>query len=144
MKKFRIVLILGVVALLASSCQSYRHTMREPNNRVEFVASDFEFSAPVTGEATITRVLGVNWEHLFGTSYTGTTNNGFDLPIIGNFLPSDGAAEAMYDMMRRNPGYDVIFYPQVEVHRNAPVLGTDLYSTTTYKVTARLGKLKNK
>ena len=49
-----------------------------------------------------------------------------------------------FKMMQQNPGYDVVIYPQVESYRHAPVLGTDIYSKTTYKVTARLGKLKKK
>lgn len=144
MKKFRVFLVLGVFALLMSSCQSYRHTMREPNSHIEFVASDFELSEPVTGEATITRVLGIDWEHTFGTVRTGIVGSGVELPVIGTIVNNTGANYAIYDLLQKNPGYDVILYPQVEAHRNAPVLGTNLYSTVTYKVTARLGKLKNK
>ena len=143
MKKFRFVLILGVVALLAASCDTYRHSMREPNNRVEFVASDFELSDQVTGEATVTRIIGIDWERTFGTSKIGSTSKKAVLPIIGQLIYGE-EAYAIYDMLEKHPGYDVIFYPQVEVHKHAPVLGTDLYSTTTYKVTARLGKLKKK
>lgn len=141
MKKIRVLLVLGVLTLFMTSCQTYRHSMREPNSRIEFVASDFEFSEPFTGEATVTNVLGIDWERLFGTTKIGTSNNGFELPIIGNFVQG-GANYAIYDLLEKHPGYDVIFYPQVEVHRSAPILGTDLYSTTTYKVTARLGKIK--
>lgn len=147
MKNVKFLLILGVVAMFMSSCQSYRHTMREPNNHVEFVASDFELSEPVTGEATITRIVYVDWEHTFGTVKVGFTESGLQIPIIGNMMTgmmTDGVNYALYDLMQKNPGYDVIFYPQVEEHKVAPVLGTDIYSTTTYKVTARLGKLKKK
>jgi len=144
MKKFSFLLVLGVIALFMSSCQSYRHSMREPANHVEFYADDFELSEPVTGEATITRVLGVDWEHTFGTTTTGIVNNNYELPIIGTLLSNTGANYAIYDLLQKNPGYDVIFFPQVEVHRSAPILGTDFFSTTTYKVTARLGKMKQK
>ena len=65
------------------------------------------------------------------------------VPFIG--LPVEaGANYALFKMMQQNPGYDVVIYPQVESYRHAPVLGTDIYSKTTYKVTARLGKLKKK
>ena len=143
MKKLRFVLILGVVALLATSCNSYRHTMREPNTHVEFYAGDFELSEPVTAEATVTRVLCIDWERTFGTQKAGFANNGSELPIIGNMVYG-GANIALYKLLQANPGYDVIFYPQVEEHKSAPIFGTDLYSTTTYKVTARLGKMKMK
>ncbi|MBP5528088.1 MAG: hypothetical protein J6X79_06540 [Bacteroidales bacterium] len=141
--KSKLLLVLGVVALFMTSCQTYRHTMREPNNHVEFYASDFELSEPVTAEATVTRVLCIDWERTFGTKKAGFANNGSELPIIGNMIYG-GANIALYKLLKANPGYDVIFYPQVEEHKSAPIFGTDIYSTTTYKVTARLGKLKKK
>lgn len=143
MKKARFLLILGVVALLMTSCKSYRNEMREPNSHVEFVASDFELSEPVTGEATVTRILGIDWERTFGSTKAGIVDRGVELPVIGNLIIG-GANYALYDLMQNNPGYDVIFYPKVEINRVAPVLGTDIFSKTTYKVTARLGKMKNK
>ena len=130
------------MALFLTSCNSYRHTMREPNNHVEFVASDFELSDAVTGEATVTNVLGIDWSRIFGTTHDGFVTSRYDIPIVGTLVVNNGINAALYDMMQKNPGYDVVFYPQVESYRHAPILGTDLYSTTTYKVTARLGKLK--
>jgi len=145
MKKARLLLILGVVALFMTSCQSYRHSMREPNTHVEFYASDFELSEPVTGEATVTRIICIDWERLFGTAKNGELEaTSAQIPIIGMFFNDYGVNKALYDMMKKHPGYDVAFYPQVESHRSAPILGTDIFSTTTYKVTARLGKMKKK
>ncbi len=141
--KARLLLILSVAALFMTSCSSYRHTMREPNTHVEFYASDFELSEPVSAEATVTRILWIDWERTFGTSKAGFANNGSELPIIGNMIYG-GANIALYKLMKENPGYDVIFYPQVEIHKSAPVFGTDFYSSTTYTVTARLGKMKQK
>ena len=141
--KSKLLLVLGVVVLFMTSCQSYRHTMREPNSHVEFYASDFELSEPVSAEATVTRVLYIDWERTFGTSKAGFANNGSELPIIGNMIYG-GANIALYKLLKANPGYDVIFYPQVEEHKSAPIFGSDIFSTTTYKVTARLGKLKKK
>ncbi len=142
MKKFRLLLICGIAALFMASCNTYHHSMKEPNAYLELYASDFELSDPVTGEATVTKVIGVDWQHLFGTNEIGVTPSvGTTIPFIGLTIPS-GAKYALYDMMKKNPGYDVVVYPQVESYRHAPVLGTDIFSTTTYKVTARLGKLK--
>lgn len=143
MKKIRLLLALCVMVMTFASCQSYRHSMREPNSHVEFVASDFELSEPVTGEATVTHVFFLDWERTFGNTKAAFVGNGTTVPVIGNAIYG-GANLALYDLMKKNPGYDVVFYPQVEVHRSAPIFGTDLYSRTTYKVTARLGKMKNK
>lgn len=142
MKKFRILLICGIAMLFMASCHTYNHSMKEANAYVELYASDFDLSAPVTGEATVTRVIGIDWIHLFGTKEIGETASiGTVVPYIGTVLPS-GSNYALYDLMKKNPGYDAVIYPQVESYRYAPVLGTDIYSKTTYKVTARLGKLK--
>lgn len=141
MKKFGLLLICAACLMLAS-CHTYRHSMREPNARVEYHAEDFILSEQVVGEATVTRVIGIDWIRLFGKTQTGSTPSfGTQIPIIGIAIP-DGANYALYDLMQKNPGYDVVVYPQVESYRHAPVLGTDIYSKTTYKVTARLGKLK--
>ena len=142
MKKLALLLVCGITVLFMSSCHTYRHSMREPNAYVEYHAEDFILSEQVTGEASVTRVIGIDWAHLFGTKEIGDTPQfGTVIPVVGVKL-EDGANYALYNLMKKNPGYDVVIYPQVEVHRNAPILGTDLYSKTTYKVTARLGKLK--
>lgn len=142
MKKFKLFLLCGLAVLFMASCNTYTHSMKTPNSYVEYHAADFELSAPVTGEATVTRVLCIDWQHTFGTEEIGLTSDvGTVVPYIGLTIPS-GANYALYNLMKKNPGYDVVIYPQVETHRHAPILGTDLYSKTTYKVTARLGKLK--
>ncbi len=142
MKKLALLLVCGITVLFMSSCHTYRHSMREPNAYVEYHADDFILSDQVTGEASVTRVIGIDWAHLFGTKKIANTPDfGTSIPVIG-LKVEDGANYALYNMMQKNPGYDVVIYPQVEAYRYAPVLGTDIYSKTTYKVTARLGKLK--
>ena len=143
MKKARLFLICGIMALLFASCNTYQRTMREPNIKVELKADDFVLSDQVTGEATVTKVLFIDWERLFGKSEVGINEgaNAVQIPIIGDLIVPE-ASYAMYNMMQNNPGYDVVVYPQVESYRHAPILGTGIYSKTTYKVTARLGKLK--
>ena len=145
MKKFRLFLICGIAVLFMASCNTYRHSMREPNAHIEYYAADFDLSESVTGEATVTKVICIDWEHLFGTKRIGETPAmGTNIPVIGQFIGDPGVSYALFDLMKKNPGYDVVIYPQVESYRHAPVLGTDIYSKTTYKVTARLGKLKKK
>lgn len=144
MKKLSILFACGLVMMLMSSCHTYRHGMKEPNAYVEYHAEDFDLSDPVVGEATVVRVLGLDWTRLFGTTEVGECPSvGTTIPFIGIRIP-DGANYALYNLMKRNPGYDVVIYPQVESYRHAPVLGTNIYSKTTYKVTARLGKLIKK
>ena len=142
MKKFRLLLICGIALMFMASCNTYTHSMKTPNAFVEYHAEDFDLSPAVTGEATVVRVLGIDWNRLFGKEEIGITPSvGTVIPYIGLSIPS-GANYALYNLMQKNPGYDVVIYPQVESYRHAPILGTDIYSKTTYKVTARLGKLK--
>ena len=142
MKKLGLFLMCGIAMLFMSSCHTYTHSMKTPNSYVEYHAEDFTLSDQVTGEATVVRVIGIDWKHLFGTKEIGETASvGTTVPFVGMAIPT-GANYALYNMMQKNPGYDVVIYPQVETYRHAPVLGTDIYSKTTYKVTARLGKLK--
>ena len=84
MKKFRLLLICGFAMLFMASCNTYRHSMREPNATVEYHAEDFNLSDQVTGEATVVRVLGIDWEHTFGTERIGT------IPTIGSLI-TDGS-----------------------------------------------------
>jgi ABC-type oligopeptide transport system substrate-binding subunit len=73
MKRFSLK-TLALVALIAatlSSCTSINKSMREPNNRVQFTKSDFTLSEQVTGEATSTKIFGIDFERLF-TKKTGT------------------------------------------------------------------------
>lgn len=142
MKKLSLLLVCAIAVLFMASCNTYTHSMKSPNSYVEYHANDFTLSDQVIGEATVVRVLGIDWQHTFGTEKIGTTADfGTIIPYIGLTIPT-GANYALFDLMKKNPGYDVVIYPQVEAHRHAPILGTDLYSKTTYKVTARMGKLK--
>ena len=145
MRKSLLFVMCGIFAIMFASCNTYKHSMREPNVRVNLTAEDVILSNQVVGEATVVRVLGIDWARLFGKSEIGESvkANRVELPIIGNINITSEASYAMYNMMQKNPGYDVVVYPQVESYRHAPILGTDLYSKSTYKVTARLGKLKN-
>ena len=137
-------MVCAIACLFMSSCHTYRHSMKEPNTYVEYHAEDFILSEQVTGEATVVRVLGIDWKHLFGTKEIAGTEPtmGTTVPVLGQTLLPIGVNYALYNMMQKNPGYDVVIYPQVESYRYAPVIGTDIYSKTTYKVSARLGKLK--
>lgn len=142
MKRLSIIFAVGCAAVLFSSCSASLHSMREPNVRVELTASDFELSDQVTGEATVTRVFGIDWSRLFNEKAGETSGmKNLAIPVVGGFVMDRGANYALYELMQKTPGYDVVVYPQVESH------GTNflfLFSTTDYKVTARLGKLKKK
>jgi len=129
--------ILLVVMLFATSCSSTFKTMREPNVRFELTGHDYVLSdEAVTGEATVVYVFGIDWAHLFG----GKTAD-FDAPIFGLSDMLKGAETyAIYDLMQKNPGYDFVMYPQVTKKATGfPVI----YKKIDVEVKARMGKLKN-
>jgi hypothetical protein len=130
--------------------------MKEPNARVELTKNDFELSKQVNATASTTKILGIDWNRLRkkNSGAVQSQANGAviplplpiditNLPIIGNILFDKTAGYALYELMKSNEGYDVIFYPQYEITISKPILGIGLFKTvTTAKVTARLGKLK--
>jgi hypothetical protein len=63
-----------------------------------------------------------------------------NIPVIGNNQKGRMSAYALYNLMRENPGYDFVIYPQFETERFYVPL---FYSKRKVKVTARLGRIKN-
>lgn len=137
--------MIAAVAATLASCSSTNRTMKEPNMRVEFQKEDFTISAQVSGEATENKIIGIDWARLFNKQ-TGTVASQGGLPIpslasipvIGGVITSQAQAYALYDLMQKNPGYDVVMYPSFETKSRWFIIGR----TTTVKVNARLAKLK--
>tara|TARA_B110000037_G_scaffold222937_1_gene300635 strand:+ start:999 stop:1433 length:435 start_codon:yes stop_codon:yes gene_type:complete len=131
------------ISLFLASCVSSSKTMREPNARVEFVKGDFDFSEQVVGEATSVKVLGIDWRRLFRGKSASVgdepTTILSSIPIIGN-LGDKTSNYALYDMMEKEPGYDVVFYPKYEKVVKNPFLW--FVVITNVKATARLAKIK--
>ncbi len=142
------------ITLLTSACTSMAHTMREPNSRLELEKSDFTLSGQVSGEATTTRILGIDFSRLFGANM-GASEGGVtsanplamlqmtagSLPVIGSVAFDRTQSYALYELMAANPGYDVILYPQFETRVERPIGLGFIYKITTVKAMARLGKL---
>ena len=136
MKRLLPILILAVV--LASSCSTTYRTMREPNVRFELTGHDYILSdEAVTGEASVLYVFGIDWKRIF--SHTDRAE--FDAPIVGLENIVKGAEQyAIYDLMEKNPGYDFVMYPQVtKCYKRFPLI----YSRVNVTVKARMGKLVN-
>lgn len=147
MKKLKFILFAVIATFALSSCNTFSHSMKEPNVRVTLTSSDIELSEQFSAEITVHKVLFIDWERLFGKTETGSVEGAgsstlASIPVIGNMTSDPSSSYALYKLMQEHPGYDVVVYPQYEKHKVAPILGTDLTSKTTVKVTARLGKLK--
>jgi predicted DNA-binding ArsR family transcriptional regulator len=148
-----------------SSCTVSRRSMRESNFQLWLNRSDIEYTEQISAEATQTKVLYVDWKRLFSRKwdYGGVGDlpaDPFHVPISGvsnvatNFEDASiiAAASAIIginnisrteqfaiaNLIKANPGYDVIMFPQFELHRQWFVVG----SKTKVVVRARLGKIK--
>ncbi len=140
MKLLRILAVITVVAVFSTSCTIQSHSMKTPNNYVEFKKDDFEFSGQVTGEATQVKIFGLDFARLFEQKLGEVEVAGrLQIPIIGGLVATKVNLYALYNVMKDNPGYDVVFYPQFETNKTGIPL---LYTTTKVKVTARLAKIK--
>jgi len=131
-----------------SSCTSYQKTMQEPNVRVQFDKDDFVLSEQVKAEATTTKVLGIDFQRIFIKSTGTTSNESFSInlssiPVVGALVIDPTSNYALYELMKNNPGYDVVFYPQFETKIVKPILGIGFITKETHVVVqAQLGKLK--
>ena len=158
------LLSLALLALL-SSCTVSRNSMREANYQLWLHHEDLEFSPQVMGEAKQTRVFMIDWQRLFGRKWElgqfgNLPSDPFAPQINGNASVVAGRETAlvnfiangiiginnvsrveqmaMYDLMRKNPGYDMIIFPQFEARRKWFLIG----SKTNVMVKARLARLK--
>jgi len=149
MKKLILVCSTAAVMLL-TNCTSVNNLMREPNTRVNLEKKDFTLSDQVTGEASSTQIFGIDWNRLFHVTNGGVAKDGgllslpinfASIPVIGGFIVNPVAGYALYDVMEKNKGYDVAFYPQFETTVKRPIGLGFIYKVTTVKTTTRLGKL---
>jgi hypothetical protein len=141
------VLMAGM--LFFTGCTTVHKTMREPNARVEFEKGDFEFSPQLTATATSNMIFNIDWQRIFKQetgSVDGASLAPIDLaliPVVGTMVGNRTANYALYELMKANPGYDVVFYPQFLIKTEKPVLGIGfIYKTTTVTTTARLARIR--
>ncbi len=141
---------MGVVIITASSCTSVSRSMREPNTRLELTKNDFNLSDQVSATASSTKILCIDFARLFNKrvgsinqdrSYNSVSAS--SIPIIGSIVEDRTASYAIYELMLKNPNYDVVLYPQFETKISRPFLGIGfIFKKTTVKTTSRLGQLK--
>lgn len=135
------VFIFIVMIITLSSCSISNHSMKSPNYHIEFYKGDFEYSQQVTTEATSIRVLGIDWQRLFKWELGEISSDRFEdqvnkvaihgqlivdpiiaglstlIPVLGDYKKGKVSSYALYKLMRENPGYDIVIYPQYETKR---------------------------
>jgi len=159
------ILLYSLFAIALTSCTISRNSMREANYQLWLHHEDLELSSQVTGEAKQTKVLMVDWNRLLGRNYefgqfgnlpsdplakplngnvSGVAGREFSAVnfVINGLIGINNVSRveqmAMYDLMRKNPSYDMIIFPQFEARRKWFFVG----SKTNVVVKARLARLK--
>lgn len=135
MKKSLLILLIAVIGISATSCSTTFQTMKEASSYIELNSNDYTLSEQFTGEATVTKIFGIDLMRI-----TTQKLGSFNAHVVGlNLRINNDAMYAIYDLLEKHPGYDFVMYPQVlTVTEGIP----GLYQNSTIKVTARLGKLK--
>ena len=164
MDKIKRTLIFVIIIALTGSCSISNRTMRSPNHHIEFYKEDFTYSKQVSASAISKRVLGIDWKRFFNwktgeIKTSGVSDKTTDpkanisitqgpivgtlgvptIPVLGQYAKGETGAYALYKLMQKHPGYDVVIYPQYERHHFIIPL---IYSKHEVTVTARLGKIK--
>ena len=136
--------LLAFAATAITSCTSVNHSMREPNTRLELVKSDFNLSDQVSATATTTKILCIDFARLFygstgSVDHDGSTSlSDVSIPVIGGLVEDKTANYSLYELMQKNPNYDVVLYPQFETKVIKPFLGFGfIFKITTVKATSR-------
>ena len=139
MKNFFTLLALVVaISTVFTGCSTYSKSMVEPHNHIQFTHDDYTFSDQVSGEASQTKLFGIDFARLFSKKYGETSRIGYSsVPVIGGFISNNVVNYALYNILQDNPGYDIVLYPQYDIQTSTFLIG----KTTRVKVTARLGKL---
>lgn len=142
MRKISVLFFAGILALLSTGCMSTNQTITGdlPEIKIEPKNIDLELTEPMEASAVTIRVFGIDWERLFG-SRTATVKASVYAPNILGFDRTD--QYALFNLLKQNPGYDMVLYPQITTITRKPFLGLGLiYMETEVKVSARLGKLR--
>ncbi|CAM1364568.1 conserved exported protein of unknown function [Tenacibaculum soleae] len=128
------VLLALVTLVLLSSCSVSTSSIKNPNNYVEFVKNDFEYTDQVTSSSKIDFLFGIP---LSNTRKVGKFSKN-SVKFIG-FRNKLNKAEdvAIYSLLKKYPGYDVVLYPKFETKSSGFI-----FTSAEVKVTARLAKLK--
>ncbi|MCF0172419.1 MAG: hypothetical protein HUJ91_01575 [Bacteroidales bacterium] len=141
MKKFFLA-ALAAATFILGGCSSYVKNLETSNSVLKLDVEDLEITEQITATATATTIFGINWAHLF-SDQAGVAGK---MPyVIGGNVTTTARGLAVYNLLKENPGYDVVIYPHFDSEYHRPFLGISFITTKeTTTVTARLGKLKTK
>ena len=139
MKIFKLFIVSSAIALFCTGCMSTRLDITGANPVIQLEPKDLEISEPMEANAVTVKVFGIDWQRLFSTQAAEVRGS-----VYSSMLPVSRTENfAVYNLLKKNTGYDVVLYPQFTKVVRKPFLGMGaIYQVTEVKVTARMGKLK--
>lgn len=119
MKKLQTLLFavtIMVAGVLTTSCAYNGRAMADSNARLELGAEDVKISETMSASATEKLILGIDWKRLFKKEVGEVRGRGgmMALPIIGSTPHTRAEGYAIYKLLKSNPDYDAVLYPQFE------------------------------
>lgn len=142
MKKSIIVMTVIAASFLFGACTSTSINSpgaSKPDTKLNFNKADIKVGPAVTGEATHTKLFGINFARLF-TSFKGNVDDGSSvaassIPVIGGLLAPAACTEATFNALQKAPEADFLMSPRVENKSSWMII----VSTQTCKVSAKTG-----
>jgi len=120
-----------------SSCTAMRSNLPQGDYRINFNKDDYSFSQQLTGEAETIKVFGIDFSRLF-TKKMGSVHSRGSVPVFGSAFTNRTDEYAAFNLIEKNPGYDIVFFPSFERKKTKFLF---FFSITNVKVRARLAKI---
>ena len=141
----KITLFIAIVATVTlSSCRSSQIGMVNTDTQLQLRTFDLEMTNNRTATATVTRVLGIDFQRLFNVEKANFSRNGYasvyQVPVMGAEIVTPDQAYALRALVDENNGteYDMVLYPRFSRKTTSFIV----FTTTETTVTAKLAKLK--
>jgi hypothetical protein len=131
--KAALILFLGLTLI---SCSSMNRSIKESAIQINFNRNDFELTEQISANATQVKVFGIDWKRLFHKE-TGSLGKASVFGTSTRLSVPD--AYAISELLKNNPGYDVVFYPYFERKHKSFLI---FFSKNEVLVKARLAKIK--
>lgn len=115
MKKLLLVLTVAGSLFFTTSCTMKMNGMSDANAQLNLTSEDVTISETKEASASEKLILAVDWKRLFKKEIGEVRRKGagFSLPIIsGSTSFTRAEAYAIYKLLKENPDYDAVLYPQ--------------------------------
>lgn len=127
-----------------TSCKSSQVGMYNSDSQLQLRTFDLDITDNRTASATVTRIIGIDFERLLSVNTGNFSKNGIAnaiaLPVLGAEIVTPDQAYALRALIDENNGmeYDMVLYPRFKRTTTSFVV----FTVTETTVTAKLAKIK--